>query len=118
MPAIPLFWYLMVSAGLFAIGLFGALTRKNAVAVLMGIELMLNAVNLNAVALWRFVTPTVAVEAGGTTVSYLAAIDGQVFAIFVIALAAAEAAVGLALIIAIYRLRKSVELDQFSMLSG
>lgn len=65
MPVIPLWWYLMVSAGLFAIGLFGALTRKNAVAVLMGIELMLNAVNLNAVALWRFVSPTVAVEAGG-----------------------------------------------------
>ncbi|MCE7937248.1 MAG: NADH-quinone oxidoreductase subunit NuoK [Chloroflexi bacterium CFX6] len=108
----------MVSAGLFAIGLFGALTRKNAVAVLMGIELMLNAVNLNAVALWRFVSPTVAVEAGGASTAYLASVDGQIFAVFVIALAAAEAAVGLALIIAIYRLRKSVELDQFSLMNG
>ncbi len=117
MPVIPLWWYLVVSAGLFAIGLFGALTRKNAVAVLMGIELMLNAVNLNAVALWRFVSPTVAVEAAGQP-AYLASVDGQIFAVFVIALAAAEAAVGLALIIAIYRLRKTVELDQFSLMNG
>jgi len=118
-PVIPLWWYMLVAAALFAIGVFGALTRKNAVNVLIGIELMLNAVNLNAVALWRFVTPTVdAADAGGATTVYLANVDGQIFALFVIALAAAEAAVGLALIIAIYRARRTVQLDDVSALSG
>jgi len=116
--AIPLWWYLVVAAALFSIGLFGTLTRKNAVNVLMGVELMLNAVNLNAVAMWRYVTPAVAGQAGGQPGMYLANADGQVFAIFVIALAAAEAAVGLALIIAIYRARRSVQLDDFSLMRG
>ncbi|MBI4758887.1 MAG: NADH-quinone oxidoreductase subunit NuoK, partial [Chloroflexi bacterium] len=78
----PLSYYLLLAGALFCIGLYGALARRNAVAILMGIELMLNAVNINLIAFWRYVTP--------------AALSGQVFAIFVITVAAAEAAVGLA----------------------
>lgn len=109
-PQIPLWWYLIVAATLFGIGIFGALSRRNAVGALMGIELMLNAANLNAVAFWRY---TEAAPGGG-----LARMDGQVFAIMVIALAAAEAAVGLALIISIYRRRQSVLLEDFSAMHG
>ncbi len=101
---VPLSWYLTLSAALFAIGLFGALARRNAVGVLMGIELILNAVNINFIAFWRFGDPQ--------------AMTGQVFAIFVIAIAAAEAAVGLALIIAIYRARGTVNLDELDLLKG
>ena len=79
---IPLSWYLILSAALFSIGLFGVLARRNAVAILLGIELMLNAVNINLVSFWRYNDPT--------------RIDGQVFAIIVFAVAAAEVAVGLA----------------------
>lgn len=118
MISIPLWCYLLVSAGLFSIGLFGALVRKNAVNVLMGVELMLNAANLQAVALWRHVTPTVVLSVSGSEAAYVAGVDGQAFAVFVIALAAAEAAVGLALIIAIYRLRRTVELDELAVLRG
>ncbi len=122
MPVIPVWWYLLVAAALFAIGLYGTVTRQNAVNVLMGVELMLNAVNLNAVALWRYITPTVPAAgtgaAGESTAAYLANVDGQIFALFIIALAAAEAAVGLALIIAIYRNRQSVQLDDFSLMQG
>lgn len=118
MPVIPVWWYLLVAAGLFAIGLFGALSRRNAVNVLMGIELMLNAVNINAVTFWRYMAPTRSIEAAGQAGQFIADVDGQVFAIFIIALAAAEAAVGLALIIAFYRLRGTVELDQANFLSG
>ena len=85
---IPLSWYLVFAAALFCIGLFGVLARKNAIAILMGIELMLNAVNVNLVAFWRYRTPDM--------------ITGQVFAIMVFAVAAAEVAVGLALILSIY----------------
>ncbi|MFN8496540.1 MAG: NADH-quinone oxidoreductase subunit NuoK [Anaerolineae bacterium] len=102
MPAIPLQWYLIVAAALFSIGLFGALVRRNAVAILMGVELMLNAVNINLVAFWRYITPT--------------NMNGQVFAIFIIALAAAEAAVGLALFIAIYRTRDTVNVEEINLL--
>ena len=90
---VPLTWYLILAAGLFCVGVFGALARRNAVGVLMGIELMLNAVNINLVAFWRYT------DVSRTT--------GQMFAIFVIAVAAAEATVGLALLIAIYRQRNS-----------
>jgi NADH-quinone oxidoreductase subunit K len=93
---VPLSWYLVVAAILFCIGLYGALARRNAIAVLMGVELMLNSVNINLLAFWRHV------EAQSATLS------GQVFAIVVITVAAAEAAVGLALIIAIYRNRRTV----------
>ncbi len=99
---IPLSWYLILSAALFSIGLFGVLARKNAVAILLGIELMLNAVNVNLVAFWRYGDP--------------ATIAGQVFAIIVFAVSAAEVAVGLALVISVYRRRKTVVADEIDML--
>ena len=91
---VPLQWYLLVGAALFSIGLYGVLARRNAIAILMSIELMLNAVNINLVAFWRYLNPT--------------ALNGQAFAVFVFAVAAAEAAVGLALILSIYRNRRTV----------
>jgi NADH:ubiquinone oxidoreductase subunit K len=99
---IPLSWYLIVSASLFSIGLFGVLARKNAIAILMGIELMLNAVNINLVAFWRYLTPE--------------KITGQVFAVMVFAVTAAEVAVGLALVISVYRRREIVAADEIDML--
>ena len=96
--AIPLYWWLAVAAALFCIGLYGALSRKNAIGVLLGVELMLNAVNINLVAFWRYITPQ--------------ALTGQVFAIFVIGVAAAETAVGLAIIISAYRRRRTVIVDE------
>jgi NADH:ubiquinone oxidoreductase subunit K len=101
----PLAAYLIVSALLFAIGLAGALTRRNAIIVLVGIELMLNAANLNFIAFWRYgPNPQAAV--------------GVIFVIFSIAVAAAEAAVGLALIISIYRHYRTTSLDQIDSLKG
>ena len=99
---IPLSWYLVFAAALFCIGLFGALARKNAIAILMGIELMLNAVNVNLVAFWRYRTPDFIV--------------GQVFAVIVFAVAAAEVAVGLALFISVYRRRNTVAADEIDLL--
>lgn len=99
---VPLSWYLVFSAGLFSIGLFGVLARKNAIAILIGVELMLNAVNVNLIAFWRYITPEV--------------IAGQAFAVMVFAVAAAEVAVGLALIISIYRRRNTVAADEIDML--
>jgi NADH-quinone oxidoreductase subunit K len=99
---VPLSAYLIVAALLFCIGLYGVLARRNAVAILMSIELMLNAVNINLVAFWRFQEPDRPV--------------GVVWAIFVLAVAAAEAAVGLALIIAIYRSRDSVVAEELDTL--
>jgi NADH-quinone oxidoreductase subunit K len=93
---------LIVAAGLFCVGLYGVLSRRNAINILMGIELMLNAVNINLVAFWRY----------GTTSSLV----GQVFAIFVITLAAAEATIGLALIIAIYRSRDTVVVEDVDLM--
>jgi NADH:ubiquinone oxidoreductase subunit K len=101
----PLQSYLLLSALLFAIGLAGAVTRRNAILVLIGIELMLNAANLNFIAFWRF----------GPNPE---ALTGVMFVIFSIAIAAAEAAVGLALIIAIYRHYKTVNLDEVKNLKG
>jgi len=101
---IPLSWYLLFAAALFGIGLYGALARRNAVAVLMGIELMLNAVNVNLLAFWRYLTP--------------AQMNGQVFAAVVFAVAAAETAVGLALIISIYRLRKTILPEEADLMRG
>lgn len=100
---IPLAYYLIVGAALFCIGLFAALARRNAVAILMGVELMLNAVNINLIAFWRFLKPSTDLA-------------GQVFALFVITLAAAEAAIGLALIIAIYRSRDTVNVEDVNMM--
>jgi len=99
---IPLSWLLILSAGLFSIGLFGVLSRKNAVAILLGIELMLNAVNINLVSFWRY--------------GSIADLTGQVFAIIVFAVAAAEVAVGLALVISVYRQRRTVIADDLDML--
>ena len=99
---IPLSWYLILSAVLFSIGLFGVLARKNAIAILLGVELMLNAVNINLVAFWRY-----------GDVSLMA---GQVFAIIVFAVAAAEVAVGLALVISIYRRRNTIIADEIDLL--
>ena len=99
---IPISWYLIVAAALFSIGLFGVLARKNAVAILLGVELMLNAVNINLVTFWRYNAPET--------------VTGQVFAIIVFAVAAAEVAVGLALVISIYRNRKTVIADDLDMM--
>lgn len=99
---IPLSWYLIFAAALFSIGLFGVLARKNAIAILMGIELMLNAVNVNLVAFWRYTSPQ--------------AITGQVFAVIVFAVAAAEVAVGLALFISIYRQSKTISADEIELM--
>ncbi len=98
----PLSWLLALSAALFCIGLFGVLSRKNAIAILLGVELMLNAVNINLVSFWRY-----------GDVNQLA---GQVFAIIVFAVAAAEVAVGLALVISVYRQRNTVIADDVDMM--
>jgi NAD(P)H-quinone oxidoreductase subunit 4L len=94
---------LVVGALLFSIGLFVALSRRNAVGVLMGIELMLNSVNLNLIGFARFVDSP-------------RPIDGQVFAIFVITVAAAEASVALALAVSVYRLRSTIDVDRLNIL--
>src|SRR5512136_281404 len=99
---IPLTWYLVLAAGLFCIGLFGVFTRKNAIAILLSIELMLNAVNINLVAFWRYLNP--------------AKMAGQVFAIIVFAVAAAEVAVGLAIIISVYYRRNTVVADDVDLM--
>jgi NADH:ubiquinone oxidoreductase subunit K len=99
---IPLSWYLILAAALFSIGLFGVLSRRNAIAILLGIELMLNAVNINLVAFWRY----------GSVVR----MSGQVFAIIVLAVAAAEVAVGLALVISVYRQRRTVIANDLDMM--
>jgi NADH:ubiquinone oxidoreductase subunit K len=94
---------LVVGALLFSIGLYIALSRRNAVGVLMGIEIMLNSVNLNLVGFARFVESP-------------RPIDGQVFTVFVITVAAAEAAVALALAVSVYRLRQSIDVDRLDSL--
>ncbi len=99
---IPLSWYLILAAALFSIGLYGVLARKNAIAILMSVELMLNAVNINLVAFWRY--------------RDVQAVAGQVFALMVFAVAAAEVAIGLALIIAVYRRRKTVVADEIDLM--
>lgn len=109
--SVPLWLYLVVAAALFCLGVFTVLARRSAIAILMGVELMLNAVNLNLVAFWRYQTPAAIIgERGGMA--------GQAFAMFVLIVAAAEAAVGLALIIAVYRHRQTVIADDMDMLKG
>ncbi|MGD0307663.1 MAG: NADH-quinone oxidoreductase subunit NuoK [Acidobacteriota bacterium] len=95
--------YLVVSAALFSLGIMAVMTRKNAVNVLMGIELILNSANINLVAFSRF-------SSGN--------LDGQLYAIFVIVIAAAEAAVALAIVLSMYRIVKSVDLDRADTLKG
>ena len=101
----PLTGYLLVAALLFAIGLAGALTRRNAILVLIGIELLLNAANLNLIAFWRYGP-------------HPEALTGMMFAIFSIAVAAAEAAVGLGLVISIHRHTKTTDLDAMNRMKG
>ena len=103
-PEFPVQAYLVVSLLLFAIGLVAVLVRRNAIAVLMGIELMLNAANLNFVAFWRY--------RGGQQM------EGQVSAVVVITLAAAEAAIALAIILSVYRRFKTVNIDQINLMKG
>ncbi|PZD97800.1 NADH-quinone oxidoreductase subunit NuoK [Paenibacillus sambharensis] len=91
--------YLMLAAILFCIGLYGALTKRNAVIVLISIELMLNAVNLNLVAFAKY--------------GALPSLTGQVFTLFTISVAAAEVAVGIAILIALFRLKGTVQADEF-----
>ena len=94
--------YLMLSATLFCVGLVGVILRRNMITVLMCIELMLNAVNINLVAFSN----------------QLGSLEGQIFAIFVITVAAGEAAVGLAIIIQLYRLKSTVNIDEVRELNG
>ncbi|MGH2362540.1 MAG: NADH-quinone oxidoreductase subunit NuoK [bacterium] len=94
--------YLVVSTILFCIGLYGVLTRRNAVAILMGIELMLNASNINLVAFNRYLAP--------------GAVGGQTFALVIITLAACEAAVGLALVMAAYRSLETIHVDEINVM--
>ncbi len=101
--------FLILSAMLFCIGLYGALAKRNAVAILMGIELMFNAVNVALVAFSHFVQP---VPLPGQTVP----LHGQVFAIFILTVAAAEAALGLAIVFAIYRRRDTIDADQLNLM--
>ncbi len=100
MTSIPPEWFLFLGTGLFTIGVIGVLTRRNVLVILMSIELILNAVNVNLVAFSN----------------YLSAVDGQAFAIFVITDAAAEAAVGLGLIIALFRNKETVNADEIDLL--
>jgi len=97
-----LHYYLLISAALFSLGVYGVLTRRNAIGVLIAIELMANAVNLNLVAFARF---------NGDVV-------GQVFALFTMALTVAEVAVGLAIVILLYRSRKSILTELASEMKG
>ncbi len=94
--------YLMLAAALFAIGLFGVMTRRNTIGILLGIELMLNAVNINLVAFARF---------QGT-------VDGMVFTLFTISITVAEVALGLAIVILIFRVRRTVVADHLDLLRG
>ena len=100
--SIPLQAFLIVSSSLFCIGIWGLLNSRNAVRVLMSIELMLNAVNINLMAFSSYIDNNL--------------IQGQVFAIFVITVAAAEAAVGLAILLSLYRNRVTVDMESFNLL--
>ena len=109
---------LVVAGALFAIGFFGVLTRRHAIAVLMSIELMFNAVNVTLVALSRYVVPLRLLQAPGATGDEVvgSVLTGQAFAIFIIIVAAAEVALGLAIILALYRTRATVDLTQYSLM--
>ncbi|WP_446338124.1 NADH-quinone oxidoreductase subunit NuoK [Coleofasciculus sp. G1-WW12-02] len=95
-------YFLLLAAALFCLGIYGLITSRNAVRVLMSIELLLNAVNLNLMGFSNFIDPV--------------GIKGQVFAVFVITVAAAEAAVGLAIVLSIYRNRDTIDMEQFNLL--
>ncbi|MEJ2412605.1 MAG: NADH-quinone oxidoreductase subunit NuoK [Anaerolineales bacterium] len=99
---IPLSWYLIFAAALFSIGLYGVLARKNIIAILMSIELMLTAININFIAFWRYSLP--------------GQMAGQVFAVIVFAVSASEVAVGLALVISLFRRVKLIAADEINLL--
>lgn len=101
----PLHLCLLLSSGLFCLGLVAVLVRGNAILVLLGVELMLNAANINFIAFWRFGAPSNAT-------------DGPIFVLFSIAIAAAEAAVGLALVISIYRHQRNIRMEDATRLKG
>ena len=105
---IPLTWFLAFAAGSFCIGLFGVLVRRNAIAVLMAIEIMLNAANINFLAFWRY----------GAIPRNEGPLTGVMMAIFVITIAAAEVAVGIGLILLCYRRWHAADVDRFDGLSG
>jgi NAD(P)H-quinone oxidoreductase subunit 4L len=94
--------YLVLSAVLFCIGLFGVLTQRNVIKIIMCVEIMLNAVNISLIAFSQYVTPVI--------------LTGQLFAIFVMVVAAAEVAVGIAIIFSVYRNRESVDIENFNIL--
>ncbi len=103
--------FLILGAILFAIGLYGALSKRNAIAVLMSIELMFNAVNITAVALSRYVVPASLLGDAASIITDQAArtlLTGQIFSIFIITVAAAEIALGVAIVIALYRSRETI----------
>jgi NADH-quinone oxidoreductase subunit K len=102
MPEVTVGWYLALSAILFSIGAMGVLVRRNAIVIFMSVELMLNAANLAFVASAR----------------QLNDLDGQIFVFFVITVAAAEVAVGLALIVAIFRSKRSINIDELNLMKG
>ncbi|MGD8584289.1 MAG: NADH-quinone oxidoreductase subunit NuoK [Chloroflexota bacterium] len=102
MPEVTIGWYVALSVTLFTIGALGVLVRRNAIIIFMSIELMLNSANLAFVAFAR----------------HLNDLDGQIFVFFVITVAAAEVAVGLALIVAIFRTRRSINIDEMHLLRG
>jgi len=101
-PAVPLSWYLILSAVLFVIGVTGVLIKRNPIIIFMSIELMLNAVNVSFIAFAR----------------YLGDVGGQMFAIFVMAVAAAEVAVGLGILISIFRSRENINVDEINLMQG
>ena len=94
--------YLTLAAVLFAIGLFGVVTRRNTIGILLGIELMMNAVNINLIAISRFIGST----------------QGMVFTVFIICITVAEAALGLAIVIFLFRIRRTVMADHLDLLKG
>jgi len=99
---VPLHWYMLLSMVIFSIGVFGFLSRKNVIIIMMSLELMLNAVNINLVALSH----------------YLQDMRGQILALFVIAVAAAEAAIGLAIVIALFRNKATAHVDEVKEMRG
>ena len=107
MSGVPVSWYLLLGALLFCIGALGALTRHNGITIFLSIELMLNSVNLSILAYARIA----AAKAG-----LLAALDGKVLVMFVLAVAAAEAAVGLALFVAVFRNRRVIDVNRLNLM--
>jgi len=103
---IPLYWFLTLSAILFSIGLFAVITRRNTISILMGIELMLNAANINLLAFWRYLYAP------------QGDMDGLIFALIVFVAAAAEVAVGLGLIVSAYRKRSTIIANELDTLKG